>query len=326
MLKANLQVQRQLLAMLADGRFHSGQILAEQFGVSRTAIANYIKELEKVGLVVFRVKGKGYALTEPLTLLDAAEIRRQQRAASPVIVQHITDSTNAQLMNSLHNKTLPEKATVVVAEAQTAGRGRRGRQWYSPFGCNLYFSYYWRLEQGPQAAMGLSLVAGCALCTLLRREYRVDAALKWPNDIYIAQRKVAGILVELAGQADAACDVVIGIGLNIKLPDNAADHINQPFATLATMSEVSIDRNKLVVQLQSELTLALQLFERDGFTPFQQAFNQFDIFSGTPVTLTGREPIHGICRGVDERGALLLQIGEHIQSFWGGELSLRAAN
>lgn len=327
MSKANLQLQRQLLATLADGRFHSGQVLAEQFGVSRTAIANYIQELERVGLDIFRVKGKGYSLTRPLQLLDAAQIRQlQDTGAAPVLVQHITDSTNAQLMQALQHNTVPAKSTVVVAEAQTAGRGRRGRPWYSPFGSNLYFSYYWRLEQGMQAAMGLSLVAGCAVCALLRRDYQVEATLKWPNDIYIDQRKVAGVLVELAGQADATCDVVIGVGLNITLSENAMQHISQPYAELTAASGVKVDRNALVVQLQKELTAALQLFERQGFKPFQQVFNQVDLFAGRMVTLSGSAAVSGICKGVDERGALLLQLDDRVQAFWGGELSLRAAD
>lgn len=325
MSKASLQLQRQLLTVLADGSFHSGQKLAEQFGVSRTAIANYIQELEQVGLDVYKVKGKGYGLAQPLVLLDAQRIRQiQPMSAAPVLVQHITDSTNLQLMQMLNNTIPPLKATVVVAEAQTAGRGRRGRPWYSPYGSNLYFSYYWRLEQGVQAAMGLSLVAGCALCSLLRRDYKVNAQLKWPNDIYIDGRKIAGVLVELAGQADAACNVIIGIGLNIALPDTALKYIDQPYADLTHSSAEPIDRNNLIVQLQSELTMALNTFELDGFKPFQQIFNQYDVFASRLVNLSGTATASGICRGVDENGAVLLECAGKLQAFYGGELTLRA--
>lgn len=325
MSKASLQLQRQLLAVLADGSFHSGQRLAEQFGVSRTAIANYIQDLEQVGLDVYKVKGKGYGLARSLLLLDAQRIKQlQPPAASPVLVQHITDSTNLQLMQMLHNITPPVKGTVVVAEAQTAGRGRRGRPWYSPYGSNLYFSYYWRLEQGVQAAMGLSLVAGCALCSLLRREYQVAAQLKWPNDIYVNGRKIAGVLVELAGQADAACNVIIGIGLNIALPETALQYIDQPYADLLQASGQPVDRNKLIVQLQSELTMALNTFELQGFKPFQQIFNQYDVFAKRLVNISGTAAASGICLGVDENGAILLDRDGKVQAFYGGELTLRA--
>lgn len=325
MSRASLQLQRQLLAVLADGDFHSGQVLAEQFGVSRTAIANYIKELELVGLDIFKVKGKGYGLARPLLLLDAQKIKQLQSfSVAPVLVQHITDSTNLQLMQMLQSAVLPQKGTVVVAEAQTAGRGRRGRPWYSPYGSNLYFSYYWRLEQGVQAAMGLSLVAGCALCSLLRNEYQIAAQLKWPNDVYIEGRKIAGILVELAGQADASCDVVIGIGLNVALPTKALQHIDQPYADLTQAVLRPIDRNKLIVQLQKALTSALTTFESEGFKPFQQIFNQYDFFASRLVNISGSASATGVCLGVDERGAIVLQLDGKAQAFYGGELSLRA--
>lgn len=325
MSKASLQIQRQILSELADGRFHSGQKLAEQFGISRTAIANYMHELVELGLDIYKVKGKGYGLVTPLLLLDAMQIKQlQSTTAAPVFVQHITDSTNLQLMQKLNVTTSLVKATVIVAEAQTAGRGRRGRPWYSPYGSNLYFSYYWRLEQGVQAAMGLSIVAGCALCSLLRREYLVDAKLKWPNDIYVDNRKLAGVLVELVGQADGACNVIIGIGLNISLPQTAKLHIDQPFADLTQSSGISIDRNKLIVQLQNELTMALTKFEMQGFKPFQALFNQHDVFSGRMVEITGTTAAAGVCLGVDQNGAILLEQDGRVQAFFGGELTLRA--
>ena len=326
MSKANLQVQRQLLSVLADGKFHSGQILANHFGISRTAIANYIAELELVGLDIYKVKGKGYALTKPIVLLDAAIIRLLQPAQSaPVLVQHITDSTNLQLMQALQSNKDLASASVIVAEAQTAGRGRRGRSWYSPFGSNLYFSYYWKLEQGIQAAMGLSIVAGCALCQVLQRHYQISTKMKWPNDIYIDNRKVAGILVELVGQADGACHVVIGIGINVQLPLQALQHIDQPYADLATATDHAINRNELVVHLQSALTYALKQFQQTGFAPFQESFNQLNLYAQQIVTLSGSASATGVCKGVDNQGAILLEHAGQIVAYFGGEVSLRAA-
>lgn len=326
MSQPNLQLQRQLLALLADGKFHSGQHLAEKFGLSRTAIANNLQQLTRLGLDIYKLKGKGYALATPLQLLDAATIRSMQAIASPEIrVQHITDSTNAQLLSLVQAGKPLQPGQVIVAEAQTAGRGRRGRSWFSPFGSSLYFSCYWRLEQGIQAAMGLSLVVACVLAELIAEDYQVKAQLKWPNDLYLNGKKAAGILVELAGQADGICDVVIGIGLNIHLPDLANQTIDQPYIDLQSVTSKTVNRNILVARLQQALLTALYEFNRHGFLPFQQSFNQLDLFSGKQVRLSGSSDTQGICRGVDQQGALLIETATGVQAFYGGELSLRGA-
>lgn len=326
MSQPNLQLQRQLLALLADGKFHSGQRLAEQFGLSRTAIANNLQQLTRLGLDIYKLKGKGYALATPLQLLDAAVIRSMQTAASPEIrVQHITDSTNAQLLSLIQAGKTLQPGQVIVAEAQTAGRGRRGRSWFSPFGSSLYFSCYWRLEQGIQAAMGLSLVVACVLAERIAEDYQVKAQLKWPNDLYLDGKKAAGILVELAGQADGICDVVIGIGVNINLPGLASQTIDQPYIDLQSVTAKTVDRNILVARLQQSLLAGLEDFNRSGFLPFQQRFNQLDLFAGKQVQLSGTAEIQGICRGVDQQGALLIETATGLQAFYGGELSLRGA-
>lgn len=326
MSQPNLQLQRQLLALLADGKFHSGQRLAEQFGLSRTAIANNLQQLTRLGLDIYKLKGKGYALATPLQLLDAAVIRSMQTAASPEIrVQHITDSTNAQLLSLIQAGKTLQPGQVIVAEAQTAGRGRRGRSWFSPFGSSLYFSCYWRLEQGIQAAMGLSLVVACVLAERIAEDYQVKAQLKWPNDLYLDGKKAAGILVELAGQADGICDVVIGIGVNINLPGLASQTIDQPYIDLQSVTAKTVDRNILVARLQQSLLAGLEDFNRSGFLPFQQRFNQLDLFAGKQVQLSGTAEIQGICRGVDQQGALLIETATGLQAFYGGEMSLRGA-
>lgn len=199
----SLIVQRQLVHYLADGALCSGQWLGEQLGISRTAVAKHLEQLQHYGLDLYKIKGKGYRLAQPVQLLDAALIKQQQQQPAPVWVQSVTDSTNSQLMQKIKEGVLLEKGAVLVAEAQTAGRGRRGKQWFSPFGCNLYFSMYWQLEQGIQAAMGLSLVVGLAVAKVLQQQWQLPVRLKWPNDLYIEHKKLGGILVELAGQTHA---------------------------------------------------------------------------------------------------------------------------
>ena len=213
MSKASLVTQRQLLSALSGGEFQSGQVLADTLGLSRTAIANHIKQLQQLGLDIYKVKGRGYCLAEPLTLLDAAKISQlRQSGGADILVQNITDSTNSQLMQKVQDRLVTQPGYTLVAEAQTAGRGRRGRNWYSPFAASLYFSMYWRLEQGIQAAMGLSLVVGIAIARLLKQQYQVEAKVKWPNDVLIKNKKVAGILTD-SSMMGSVILAMIGVGV-----------------------------------------------------------------------------------------------------------------
>ena len=324
MTKSSLITQRQLLTALSGGYFLSGQLLAEKLGVSRTSVANHIKQLQLLGLEIYKVKGRGYCLAAPLNLLDAAYISKLRQHGSPdILVQHITDSTNNQLMLKVSQGQVTQPGYTLVAEAQTAGRGRRGRSWYSPFASSLYFSFYWRLEQGIATAGGLSLVVGIALVRLLRKLYNLDAKIKWPNDIYINEKKVCGILVELSGQVNAACDVVIGIGLNIRLPEQAAVNIDQQFTDLASEAGVMVERNQLVAALQNQLICVLAEFNLRGFSDFVEEFNQYNQYRLQEVRLSGNEEVVGICQGVDSQGGLLIQNSTGLHSYFGGELSLR---
>lgn len=324
MTKSSLITQRQLLTALSGGDFLSGQVLAERLGVSRTSVANHIKQLQLLGLDIYKVKGRGYCLAAPLNLLDAAYISQLRQHGSPdILVQHITDSTNNQLMLKVSQGQVKQPGYTLVAEAQTAGRGRRGRSWYSPFASSLYFSLYWCLEQGIATAGGLSLVVGIALVRLLNMLYNLDAKIKWPNDIYISDKKVCGILVELRGQANAACDVIIGIGLNIRLPEQAGVNINQQFTDLASETGVMVERNHLVVALQSQLISVLNEFNLRGFSVFVDEFNQYNQYRLQQIRLSGNDDVVGICLGVDSQGGLLIQNSTGLHSYFGGELSLR---
>lgn len=324
MSKASLVTQRQLLSALSGGEFQSGQVLADTLGLSRTAIANHIKQLQQLGLDIYKVKGRGYCLAEPLTLLDAAKISQlRQSSNADILVQNITDSTNSQLMQKVQDGLVTQPGYTLVAEAQTAGRGRRGRNWYSPFAASLYFSMYWRLEQGIQAAMGLSLVVAIAIARMLKQQYQVEAKVKWPNDVYVDGKKLCGILVELAGQAHAGCDVIIGIGMNIRLPQQALNNIDQQYIDLANASGQVIDRNLLVALLQQQLVSLLAEFSKNGFSGFVAEFDQHNQYRDKEVKLIGNTEIKGTCLGVDNQGALLIKTAAGVQAYFGGEVSLR---
>ncbi|MEN4874570.1 bifunctional biotin--[acetyl-CoA-carboxylase] ligase/biotin operon repressor BirA [Kosakonia cowanii] len=310
-----------LISLLADGEFHSGEQLGESLGMSRAAINKHIQTLRDWGVDVFTVPGKGYSLPEPIQLLDETFIRREVAQGS-VAVLPVIDSTNQYLLDRLAGL---QSGDACVAEYQQAGRGRRGRKWVSPFGANLYISMYWRLEQGPAAAIGLSLVIGIVMTEVLRDLGADQVRVKWPNDLYLNDRKLAGILVELTGKTGDAAQIVIGAGVNLAMRNAQAGDINQGWINLQEAG-VRIDRNILAARLITELRSALHCFEQEGLTPFLSRWEVLDNFINRPVKLIiGEKEIFGISRGIDSQGALLLEQDGVVKPWVGGEISLRSA-
>lgn len=310
-----------LISLLADGEFHSGEQLGESLGMSRAAINKHIQTLRDWGVDVFTVPGKGYSLPEPIQLLDETFIRREVAQGS-VAVLPVIDSTNQYLLDRLAGL---QSGDACVAEYQQAGRGRRGRKWISPFGANLYISMYWRLEQGPAAAIGLSLVIGIVMTEVLRDLGADQVRVKWPNDLYLNDRKLAGILVELTGKTGDAAQIVIGAGVNLSMRNAQAGDINQGWINLQEAG-VRIDRNVLAARLITELRSALHCFEQEGLTPFLSRWEVLDNFINRPVKLIiGEKEIFGISRGIDSQGALLLEQDGVVKPWVGGEISLRSA-
>lgn len=311
-----------LISILADGEFHSGEQLGEQLGMSRAAINKHIQTLRDWGVDVFTVPGKGYSLPNPIQLLNEELIKAQIETGS-VAVLPVIDSTNQYLMDRL--ETL-HSGDACIAEYQQAGRGRRGRQWFSPFGANLYLSMYWRLEQGPAAAVGLSLVIGIVMAEVLRELGAENVRVKWPNDLYLNDRKLAGILVELTGKTGDAAQIVIGAGINLAMSNMANDMINQSWINLQEAG-IHIDRNALAIKIIKELRKALSLFEEEGLVPFLPRWESLDNFIHRQVKLIiGDKEIYGISRGINEQGGLLLEQDGVIKPWVGGEISLRGVN
>jgi len=287
--------------------------------MSRAAINKHIQTLKEWGIDVFTVTGKGYSLPAAMQLLNEQAINARldngRLAVIPVI-----DSTNQYLLDRMD--TL-QSGDACVAEYQQAGRGRRGRQWFSPFGSNLYLSMYWRLEQGPAAAMGLSLVIGIVLAEALQEQGAPDIRVKWPNDIYLDDRKLAGILVELTGKTGDAAQIVIGAGINLAMRAPAADVINQGWINLQEAG-VSVDRNALSALIVNKMRTALVEFEQEGLAPFIERWARLDNFINRPVKLLiGDREIFGIARGIDQQGGLILEQDGVRKSWVGGEISLR---
>lgn len=308
-----------LVEVLADGEFHSGEQLGALLGMSRAAINKHIQTLKSWGLDIYTVTGKGYSLPTPIQLLNETKILSQLKAPNLAVIP-VIDSTNQYLLNRMNEL---QSGDACIAEYQQAGRGRRGRQWFSPFGSNLYMSMYWRLEQGPAAAMGLSLVIGIVMAETLQSLGAHDVRVKWPNDLYLYDRKLAGILVELTGKTGDAAQIVIGAGINLAMRGAETSQINQGWINLQE-ADIPVDRNDLAAKLINSLREALPEFEREGLTPFTKRWASLDNFINRPVKLLiGEREIHGVARGIDQQGGLLLEQEGEIKSWVGGEISLR---
>lgn len=317
----DFKIPLRLIGILADGAFHSGEQLGEMFGMSRAAINKHIQTVREWGLDVFTVPGKGYSLPAPIQLLEEQKIL-SYLPAGQVAVLPVVDSTNQYLLDRIGEL---KSGDACVAEYQHAGRGRRGRQWVSPFGANLYLSMFWRLEQGPAAAMGLSLVVGIVMAEVLHKLGAEKVRVKWPNDLYLNDKKLAGILVELTGKTGDAAQLVIGAGINLTMRESTTNVINQDWINLQEAG-VIIDRNKLTAELLSELRLAVVKFENEGLSAFISRWREMDNYLDRPVKLIiGNQEIYGIARGIDQQGALLLEQDGVIKPYIGGEISLRGA-
>lgn len=312
-----------LMSLLADGNVHSGRALGEAMGLSRAGVWKQIEALRALGVEVRSLPGRGYLIEGGMGLLDKAFICAQldpvARHLAQVFDLHFSiDSTNAE---ASRKAALGEQSWLVIAEHQAQGRGRRGRQWVSPFGRNIYMSLLWPFQTGVAALEGLSLVCALVVVRALQRMGCEGFNVKWPNDILFQQRKLAGILLEISGDVSGPCRVVIGIGVNAQMPAGAGAAIDQPYSDLTAATHHLIDRNRLAAVLISELVRALVEFQRDGFVPFREEWMQLDAYAGQSVEIrAGNHSCVGIAAGVDRSGCLLLDTAEGQVTISGGEM------
>ncbi|WP_095080413.1 bifunctional biotin--[acetyl-CoA-carboxylase] ligase/biotin operon repressor BirA [Pseudomonas sp. Irchel s3h17] len=311
-----------LLKLLKDGRFHSGQALGAALGISRSAVWKQLQHLEaELGLSIHKVRGRGYQLSAPLTLLDGLEITSSSAQGNwPALVFDSIDSTNAEALRSI-DRGVPAPF-LVLAERQTAGRGRRGRKWVSPFAENIYYSLVLRIEGGMRQLEGLSLVVGLAVMQTLRDLGITAAGLKWPNDVLVGEKKIAGILLELVGDPADVCHVVLGVGINVNMQE--ADEVDQQWTSMRLEAGRAFDRNLLVARLNDVLQGYLARHQLSGFSALQEDWERGHLWQGRAVSLiAGVNRIDGVVMGIDGQGALRLKVGDTEKVFSGGELSLR---
>ncbi|PTU28230.1 bifunctional biotin--[acetyl-CoA-carboxylase] ligase/biotin operon repressor BirA [Stenotrophobium rhamnosiphilum] len=314
-----------LVDALADGEWHSGEDLAAVAGITRAALSKRMEKLRDWQLDIETRTGLGYKLTAPLQRLDVAALQ----AAVPgvqVRVAAVTDSTNAQLLAS----DAEADPQVLFAEFQTAGRGRRGREWVSPFGANLYLSLAWSFPQWPPQLTALPLAVGVA-CARALHEVGLDAVkLKWPNDLHVDGRKLGGILIEHRAEAGGPCRVIIGIGLNVAMTGAQAQTVSQPWIglheALTAHGKPLVSRRDFAAALSRQLAQALKTFEQTGFNNFAADWSALDLTRDREVTVQGQQgSYNAIARGVDEQGALVVEALGQLQTIHSGEVSLRLA-
>ncbi|MCW8908484.1 MAG: bifunctional biotin--[acetyl-CoA-carboxylase] ligase/biotin operon repressor BirA [Sedimenticola sp.] len=319
----------QLLHLLADGQWHSGQEMAGHLGISRAAVWKQLELLkEQLGLEIHAVRGRGYRLARPLELLDEAAIRSSMtergRQLVPAMEIHDTIASTSSHLMSRPVDTL-SCGHACLAERQTAGRGRRGRHWVSPFAGSVYLSLYWRYSLSPAELSGVSLAAGLAVVRALEQLGIPGVGLKWPNDVLHEQRKLAGLLLEVSGEQSGPSRVVLGLGLNVSLPASEAHSIDQPWVDLDSLpGGRDVSRNHLVAVLLDNLVAILSDFESGGLVHLVDEWRRHDLYDGQRIRLQmGERKVEGIHRGIDPSGALLLETADGIHAHHGGEVSLR---
>ncbi|MBM6552285.1 biotin--[acetyl-CoA-carboxylase] ligase [Marinomonas ostreistagni] len=314
---------RDVLALLSDSKFHSGEELGEALGITRAAVWKRLKKLDAAGITVHSVKGRGYRIPAPITLLSEARLRAAGVASNIGIdVPFDTPSTNDILKQKIAlGSSLP---ALVVTEHQTQGKGRRGRVWESGVAKNITMSFGWKFDQGPSVIEGLSLAVGVVIAQVLRQLGIPNPGLKWPNDIHIDGQKICGILLEMVADQDV-CRVVIGIGLNVESTQEQEEKVDQPWTDLARRLSSVPDRNQVIAAIVQGLQEVCEVFERgQGLSHYLPQWQAFDVLYNQPVRVfSGTRQQEGIARGVDESGALRLETESGIELLHGGEISVR---
>ena len=324
-----MQHARALLALLADGEYRSGEEIGRRLHVTRAAVWKQIKKLEEMGLPLEACRGRGYRIQGGLSLLDE---RRIGELLNPTAFLHLGQLELMQMVTSTNAMALErikegnQSGYVCLAEGQSDGRGRRGRQWASPFAANIYVSLLMHYESGATAVEGLSLAVGTAVADAMRFMGVAEVQLKWPNDVLWSGRKLGGILLEMAGDPAGACDVVVGVGLNVHMTGEKKEMISQPWVDMSEILGARPDRNEVAAALINTMLPLLANYESRGFKYYRSAWEQLDGLRDEPVVLfMGDQQVTGIARGVDESGSLKIEGEAGLRCYSGGEISLRKA-
>lgn len=320
-----------ILHLLADGKFHSGQALAEKFNVTRVTIWNAMQHAQHLGIEIFSVRGRGYKLPYAIELLDKNTVLKTigpEREWFHLEVLDEVSSTNTHLMKAAANGA--PHVSCAVAHIQTGGRGRRGRTWVSELGASLTFSLLWRFDCGATALSGLSLAIGVGLMRALNELGLNTAQLKWPNDVLINSKKLAGILIDLQGDMDGPSAAIIGVGINFNLSERVLENIDQPATDVmhafgADNASAKISQSLLLGTVLKHFVNVLRSFETQGFMGVRDEWLSYHAYQNKKVRMLlpdGRE-VQGEITGIADDGILLVDTAFGLQRFSAGEISLR---
>ena len=303
----------QALRALADGRFHSGEEMARSFQRSRATLSEALKRAPEMGIELFSVPGKGYRVAEPIDFLDAAaissELARHDKRLRLDVVDEI-ESTSTRVLQLAASGAA--SGTCIAAEWQSTGRGRRGRAWISRLGGSLTFSMLWRFERGAGHLGGLSLAVGEAIARALSECGVPRVQVKWPNDVVVDLRKVAGILVETSGEIQGPSVAVIGVGVNHRLSERVLDRIDQPVTDVWQCAGSPPSRSDLLARMLVTLASSLDAFDRSGFSASRDAWRALHAYQGRRVRVTpGRDaPFDAEVVDVAPDGALVVSTAD----------------
>lgn len=315
-----------LVDALAAGEWQSGEALAAASGMTRAGLAKRMAHLRDWGLHIESKFGQGYRLARPLERLDEQRLRASVPQDLRVDVLPLVDSTNRVVMDA----DPADDPQAVLAEHQTAGRGRRGRNWRSPFGANLYLSTGWTFPTWPQQLPALSLAVGVVCARALHASGVDGIRLKWPNDLWVAERKLGGILIEQRGESTGTCRVIVGVGVNVSMDTSQGGGIDQPWITvdeaLARAGRAPVSRNVLAADLLHGLHECLSRYTVKGFEPYRDEWLGLDALRDREVHVPDTDPkVRGIGRGIDANGAFLVETAQGVKALYGGDVSLRAS-
>lgn len=320
-------MKAEILALLRENdKFVSGQELCNRFGVSRTAVWKVINQLKKEGYRIEAVQNKGYHMVSSPDLLSKYELESRMATAwlgKEIVYKETTGSTNADVRRMAEDGA--ENGLLVVADAQTSGKGRRGRQWESEKGTNLYFSMLLKPDIAPDKASMITLVAAYSVAKVIKKNTGLDAKIKWPNDIVVGKKKVCGILTEMNMERDYIHHIVVGIGINVneeEFPDEIRD--------MATSLKKEVGR---IVSRANLLCDILLQFEKDysaflaaeDLKPFIDDYNKMLVNKGALVkVLDPKGEFSGIAGGINEEGMLIVfKENGQIEKVYAGEVSVR---
>ena len=319
----------QILAVLADGYFHSGREIAGLLGSSTAIVRREIATLVKFGLDIRGIGGRGYCLNTRYRPLSRERILSCLGPAAAAVSRQLyvcdtVDSTNLFLLQKAAQGECGHGA-ICLAEAQSAGRGRRGRSWIATPYANIMLSLCWRFTKSPQTAVGLSLAAAVALVRGLTDFGVQGVQLKWPNDVVWQEKKLAGVLVEARRQASGGAWVVVGVGLNVYQAPKQGREIEQAWTDLTHITGSVVDRDRLAASLIERLLEMLAAYARRGFQSYRDEWEALHIYQGKCVKVL-RDSVVTRARvlGVTDDGALrVLEESGGIETYYSGDISLR---